>query len=310
MSQAVIKRQAGFNAIGAIEKALPALAVEHFAGGLSARNWSIRSDRQRRANLLVIETRNGSAALRGTTATFAGPALLWLPGDIEGSLQVEAGARGYLVAVSEDLLTRTVAGSAEALHIRRTIDRFALISGPEIDGAFAAILSSCETLTRELRTPGRGTSTMLASHVLLLCLHLWRSATSDENTGGAAQRGDGPRLVGNFLQLVELHYRDGWPISRYAAALGVTDDRLHAHCKREKGRSPRAIIHERLTHEACTRLLQLDLPVEQIGYGLGFRDPAYFNRFFRKYQGTSPGAYRRAVRLEQAKQNPTYAAWP
>ena len=37
------------------------------------------------------------------------------------------------------------------------------------------------------------------------------------------------------------------------------------------------------------RLQQLDLPVEQIGYGLGFRDPAYFNRFFRKYRGASPG---------------------
>ena len=65
-----------------------------------------------------------------------------------------------------------------------------------------------------------------------------------------ALRGDGPRLVGNFLQMVELHYRDGWPVSRYAAALGVTEDRLHAHCKREKARSPRAIVHERPTHGA------------------------------------------------------------
>ena len=116
--------------------------------------------------------------------------------------------------------------------------------------------------------------TMIASHVLLLCLHLWRSVISGNPAAKPHTRGDGPRLVGNFLQMVELHYRDGWPISRYAAALGVTEDRLHAHCKREKTRSPRAIVHERLIHEACTRLQQLDLPVEQIGYGLGFRDPA------------------------------------
>jgi len=67
-------------------------------------------------------------------------------------------------------------------------------------------------------------------------------------------------LVGNFLQMVELHYRDGWPVARYADALGVTSDKLHAHCQREKNCGPRAIIHERLVREACTRLQQLDLP--------------------------------------------------
>ena len=134
--------------------------------------------------------------------------------------------------------------------------------------------------------------------------------SSDESGSEDTLRGDGPRLVGNFLQLVELHYRDSWPISRYAAALGVTEDRLHAHCKREKTRSPRAIVHERLIHEACTRLQQLDLPVEQIGYGLGFRDSGYFSRFFQKHQGIPPGAYRRRARAEQAKRGPFYAAWP
>ncbi len=93
-------------------------------------------------------------------------------------------------------------------------------------------------------------------------------------------------------------------------ALGVTSDKLHAHCQREKGCGPRAMIHERLVREACTRLQQLDLPVEQIGYGLGFRDPAYFNRFFRKYRGASPGTYRRQIRLEHARSGPSYAAWP
>jgi AraC-like DNA-binding protein len=277
---------------------------------LAPRNWVIRQDFGRRSHLLVIANRRGSALLRGTTVMFEGPAVLWLPGEIEGDLQVEASARGYLLAISEDLLTRTVAGSAEALHLRRTIDRLLMLSGPQIEPAFEAIASSCDKLVRELRTPGRGSMTMISSHVLQLSLHLWRLMISGASGSEAAQRGDGPRLVGNFLQMVELHYRDGWPISRYAAALGVAEDKLHAHCKREKERSPRAIIHERLIHEACTRLQQLDLPVEQIGYALGFRDPGYFNRFFRKHRGNSPGAYRRRARLEQAKRGPFYAAWP
>jgi AraC family transcriptional activator of pobA len=146
--------------------------------------------------------------------------------------------------------------------------------------------------------------------LLLLCLQLWRLSASHDERHEVAARGGGPALVGNFLQMVELHYRDGWPVARYADTLGVTSDKLHAHCQREKNCGPRAIIHERLVREACTRLQQLDLPVEQIGYGLGFRDPAYFNRFFRKYRGASPGNYRRQIRLEHARSGPSYAAWP
>lgn len=297
-------------AAGFLEKASPAIHAENFSGGLAPRDWIIRQHVDRRAHLLVVETRSGTATLRGTAVAFEAPTLLWLPGDVEGQLQVQAGTTGHLVALSEDLLTRIVAGSAEALHLQRTIDRFVMLSGRQIDGAIDAIATSCATLVRELHTPGRGSMSMVSSHILLLCLHLWRSTTREDATSETAQRGDGPRLVGNFLQMVELHYRDGWPIARYAAALGVTDDKLHAHCKREKASSPRAIIHDRLIHEACTRLHQLDLPVEQIGYGLGFRDPGYFSRFFRKHQGISPGAYRRRARVEQAKQGPFYAAWP
>ncbi|OYU88869.1 MAG: hypothetical protein CFE29_15010 [Bradyrhizobiaceae bacterium PARB1] len=287
-----------------------ALHVERFRPGLALRNWSIRQSGQRRSHLLALESRGGTANMRGTAIAFGSPTLLWLPCDHDGSLQVEAGAQGYLVAVSDDLLTQTIAGSAEALHLRRTIDRLVLLEGAKTSEGFAAIAASCSMLVGELAIPGRGSATMLSTHLLLTCLHLWRALIAEEPVDDITLRGDGPRLVGNFLQMVELHYRDGWPIARYAAALGVTDDKLHAHCKRETGVSPRAVLHQRLIREACTRLRQLDLPVEQIAYGLGFHDPGYFNRFFRKHQNESPGTYRRRVRLSPGRHGPSYAAWP
>jgi AraC family transcriptional regulator, transcriptional activator of pobA len=287
-----------------------ALHVERFTSGLAPRNWSIRQTRHRQAYLLVMESRRGTATMRDSVIEFGAPALLWLPCGYEGTLQVEAGAQGYLLAVTDDLLTQTIAGSAEALHLRRTVDRLVLLEDAKASQGFAAITASCGMLASELTTPGRGSATLLSAHLLLLCLHLWRAVIAEEPVDDVSRRGDGPRLVGNFLQMVELHYRDGWPIARYAAALGVTDDRLHAHCKRERGISPRAVVHQRLIHEACTRLRQLDLPVEQIAYGLGFRDPGYFNRFFRKYQNESPGTYRRRARLSPGRHGPSYAAWP
>ncbi len=46
--------------------------------------------------------------------------------------------------MSDDVLTRTVAGSAEALHLRRTIDRVVLRKGAQLATTFAAITESCQ----------------------------------------------------------------------------------------------------------------------------------------------------------------------
>jgi AraC family transcriptional activator of pobA len=157
--------------------------------------------------------------------------------------------------------------------------------------------------------PGYGGATLISSHLLLLCLQLLRLSASHDERHEMAARGGGPALVGNFLQMVELHYRDSWPVARMRMRWASRPTGCTPIASAEELR-PRAIIHERVVREACTRLQQLDLPVEQIGYGLGFRDPAYFNRFFRKYRGASPGDYRRQIRLEHARSGPSYAAWP
>jgi AraC family transcriptional regulator, transcriptional activator of pobA len=46
----------------------------------------------------------------------------------------------------------------------------------------------------------------------------------------------------------------------------------------------------RLSAEAKLRLGQLEQSVEQIGFGLGFRDAGYFSRFFNSHFGEPPGA--------------------
>lgn len=286
-----------------------AVRAEAFSADLAARTWVVRQKSGRRAHLLLLQSDRGKASWHGTSVALQAPSLLWLPGSIDATVEAGPGAHGFLLSVDDDFLIKIVAGHAEALHLRRTTERVALIAGEALPPALDTIVQSCRSIVAELRTPGFGGATLISSHWLLLCLQLCRLSAPQDDRDEAAARG-GPALVGNFLQMVELHYRDGWPVARYADALGVTSDRLHAHCQREKNCGPRAIIHERLVQEACTRLEQLDLPVEQIGYGLGFRDPAYFNRFFRKYRGASPGNYRRQIRLEHARSGPSYAAWP
>jgi AraC-like DNA-binding protein len=52
------------------------------------------------------------------------------------------------------------------------------------------------------------------------------------------------------------------------------------------------VVRQRLTLEAKRLLAHSDLTAAQIAFGLGFEDPAYFARFFRREAGLPPTAFR------------------
>jgi AraC family transcriptional activator of pobA len=56
------------------------------------------------------------------------------------------------------------------------------------------------------------------------------------------------------------------------------------------------VIRARIVAEARRRLLHSADAVSAIGETLGFDDPAYFSRFFRRETGTSPEAFRHSIR--------------
>jgi AraC family transcriptional activator of pobA len=53
------------------------------------------------------------------------------------------------------------------------------------------------------------------------------------------------------------------------------------------------LIQDRLVREACRRLIYVAVPVTQLAYELGFVDPGYFCRFFKRRTGKTPNEYRR-----------------
>ncbi len=216
-----------------------------------------------------------------------------------------AGSEGFAASVAPDFAQRAAGDPALSVHLRSMLGRMVL-AGPDmlapqlpaLSGAFAALADEAQGLRP-------AAAAMAGLHFAALLLLLWRCTGPSE----AARPGAG--TAQRFRQLVELHYREGLRIDAFAARLGVTRAHLHDACLRATGRTPLALLHERLLAEARTRLEQTDLSVEQVGYGIGFRDPGYFNRFFRRLAGQSPGAYRRGVASGRpAAAVTSFAAWP
>jgi len=102
-----------------------------------------------------------------------------------------------------------------------------------------------------------------------------------------------------FNQLIEHHYSEHWPLSAYAQSIGVTETRLNDICRRVAGLPSKRLVHERLMQEARRLLLFGGGSVNEICYQLGFKDPAYFSRFFARNAGMAPGEYRLSKAAER-----------
>ena len=102
----------------------------------------------------------------------------------------------------------------------------------------------------------------------------------------------GPRLVQQYRQLLEQHYREHWKMTDYAAALHVSVSTLNRACRAALASSAKALLQERLHVEAKRRLLYTRETLDQIAWALGYKDAAYFSRVFKEQEGVAPATWR------------------
>ncbi len=146
-----------------------------------------------------------------------------------------------------------------------------------------------------------------AAYLRLLLICALRVHQPDPVVKGAEQTS----ILRRFRHLVKLHYRDHWQVLQYSTELGVSYDRLNRICKRETGRSPAELAHERLTAEAKARLENSGSPLKKIAADLGLADATRFSHFFKRRTDMSPGAYRAIVsRDDLVDLRRGFADWP
>ena len=98
-----------------------------------------------------------------------------------------------------------------------------------------------------------------------------------------------------FIELVELNYKKGFSVSEYATLLNVSTKTLTDLTNKIVFKTPSSLIHERVILEAQRLLSHSSLNVNQIGYQLGFDDPSYFVKYFKKHTNSSPTDFRKSI---------------
>lgn len=94
-----------------------------------------------------------------------------------------------------------------------------------------------------------------------------------------------------FKLAVEMHLTEQQDVHTIAKQLAMTTSSLYGVVKGFSGVSPKEWMTNRLMLEAQRKLQYSTISVKELAYELGFNDPDYFSRLFKKSTGKSVSAF-------------------
>ena len=265
------------------------LHVEDIPSRSSKYLWKIGSHRHTGLCQCVYVTAGPVAAdIEGSRLEFRGPTVFIIPSGTVHGFSFRTDTEGFVLSMDLDLLLTMASPTHQApiLAMFAAPRAMNLAADPPLAERAAELFA---TLLKEFKQPesaGPVASWLACSVLWLLAGGMAHSQTP------AVDRQDLDRLR-RFRLLIETHYLKHWPVARYARRLAVSESSLNRLCQELSGGTAFDVVQQRVLLEARRRLMYVPGSVAMIAEELGFKDPAYFCRFFRRHTGLSPTAFRR-----------------
>lgn len=225
----------------------------------------------------------GHYRIEDRTWNFSAPTISFIPSNIIHGFEVDDQSDAIVVSVSDDTL------KALAPQVDLSLDMPTFLTGRPEDPSWQKLGVLLEMISFEYRERG-GQSEKVMLGLIGVVLSLM------SRLGGSAALPSASPTVTLALSLrsaIDRHYKSDWPVGRYVELLATTPHLLDKACREVFGLTVKEMLLERRLLEAKRLLMFTIRSVEDIGREVGFEDPAYFSRFFRKRMGEAPAAWRR-----------------
>lgn len=229
------------------------------------------------------------AHIDGATWHCEGPTVITIHPSVVHGFEFSREAHGFVLTIDQDALVGAQAGLHANIFSPLFIAPLAINLGsvPATQQRIEALL---HLLMTEFSSPLAGHALILdwlARSVLLLLLRHHTDHCHADQSGRISFD-----LFSRFRALVEEHYAEQWNVARYAEKLHVGEVRLNRLCLKLGGKSAFDMVQHRLMLEARRKLTYVPASVASIAYELGFQDPAYFSRAFKRHTGMTPKQFR------------------
>lgn len=126
-------------------------------------------------------------------------------------------------------------------------------------------------------------------HSFLHALHAGYLLNRGAHKGDVTGRKEA--IVREFVNLVGIHYMRERRVEFYADKLCITPAYLSAAVRQAYGRTPSFLIDHAVLVAAKAKLQSRRYTVQQVSDSLGFPNPSFFGKFFKRHVGCPPGEW-------------------
>lgn len=225
----------------------------------------------------------GTYRIEEETWNFSAPTISFVPSNVVHGFDVGDQSDAIVISISDDLLR------AMTQHVDLGLDAPVLLAAGMPDANWATIRSLLSMIADEYRAGASASAKVLVGLITVVLSLMARLG----GIGGLDAASPTVSLGMALRRAIDQHYKEDWPVGRYVDLLATTPHRLDKAAREVFGQTIKEMMLDRRLLEA-KRLLKFTIrPVEDIGREIGFDDPAYFSRFFRKRTGEAPASWRR-----------------
>jgi len=276
-----------YNLFGEIKEVPDVVHCETIQARSQLHNWELRPHRHARLHqILLICAGGGRADIDGQQVALAPRMIINIPpGHVHG-FAFQEGTQGWVITLTTDLVD-------ECLHVGEGVR--SVLERPQTAALSDDLRTLAERISREYGAREYGRAQVLRSLAGVLVGLVARAVQAE--TGRPDPGRENP-LFRRFERLLEQEFRARRPVGYYASSLAVSPTHLNRIVRQATGGPVSALITERMLREARRLLIYTNLSAAEIGYDLGFGDPAHFSRVFARATGLPPRGFRR--RVEQA----------
>ena len=109
--------------------------------------------------------------------------------------------------------------------------------------------------------------------------------------------GHGDAVVADAQDWLRTHFSVPTPVEQMVVRSGLAERTFKRRFTDATGVSPLAYVQRIRIEEAKRRLERSEESVEAIGWHVGYEDPAFFRRLFKRVTGLTPASYRKRYRV-------------
>ena len=111
--------------------------------------------------------------------------------------------------------------------------------------------------------------------------------------------GHGDAAIHKAQSWLSGHFSVANPIEQAARLSGIPERSFKRRFKSATGHAPIDYVQRLRVEEAKRRLERTRAPVDEIGWNVGYEDPAFFRRLFKRITGVTAGPYRRKFNIPE-----------